>query len=61
MQALQGVESYYRTNEPGSPIIALMARARAWAEMDFITLLQDMSPDTLSDAKRVLGVKDDGY
>jgi type VI secretion system protein ImpA len=56
--ALEAVESYFQKNEPSSPVPAIIRRARSWIAMDFMALLQDLSPDSLSDVRKILGVQE---
>lgn len=56
--ALEAVESWFQKNEPSSPVPALVKRARGWAAMDFMTLLEDLSPDSLVDVRKILGVRE---
>ena len=46
--------AYYARHEPASPVPLALKRARAWVTLDFLTVLQDIAPDSLSDARRVL-------
>lgn len=54
IKAIDAITDYYRRREPASPVPVVLRRARDWVEMDFLTLLEDIAPDSLSDAKRVL-------
>lgn len=54
MTALDAIGDYYRRREPGSPVPVLLQRARAWVTLDFLSVLKDIAPDALDDAKRVL-------
>jgi type VI secretion system ImpA family protein len=55
--ALDAVADYYRAREPGSPILALIQRARGWVNMDFMSVLEDIAPESSVEAKRVLWSK----
>lgn len=55
VQALEAVASYFRNNEPNSPVPLLLERAKRWISMDFIALLADIAPDALEQARRVTG------
>lgn len=55
MQALDAVASYFRNNEPNSPVPLLMERAKRWISMDFLAVLADIAPDALEQARRVTG------
>ena len=54
MTALDAIGDYYRRREPGSPVPVLLQRARAWVTLDFLSVLKDIAPDAVDDAKRVL-------
>lgn len=59
MKAIDAIMDYYRRVEPASPVPVALGRARQWVPMDFLAVLEDIAPDSLSDAKRVLqSVKD---
>ena len=49
---------YFQRNEPNSPIPLLVNRALRFSEMNFIDLLEDIVPDSLSQGKRILGIKE---
>ena len=53
-RAIDAIIDYYKAREPGHPVPVLMTRARNWVGMDFLELLDDLIPDSLADAKRVL-------
>jgi type VI secretion system protein ImpA len=54
VKALDAVIDYYRRREPGSPVPVAIARAKNWVNMDFLTMLQDIAPETVAEARRVL-------
>lgn len=55
VQALDAVASYFRNNEPNSPVPLLLERAKRWISMDFLAVLADIAPDALEQARRVTG------
>jgi type VI secretion system protein ImpA len=57
LSALDAIGDYYRRREPSSPVLALIQRARSWVNMDFMAVLEDIAPDSTTDAKRVLWTK----
>lgn len=59
VKALDAIADYYRAREPSSPVPVLLSRARAWVGLDFIGLLDDLLPDSLGEARRVLNTKAD--
>lgn len=50
---------YYRENEPTSPVPIMLARVRGWVEQDFFQILKEIAPDSLSDVRRLLAIKED--
>ncbi len=55
ISAIEKIEDYYHKNEPGSPIPLLLQRAKSLVDKDFIALMEDLSPDSLSQLKTILG------
>lgn len=54
VKALDLVIDYYRDNEPSSPIPESLKRVRGWVHMDFLSLIEDIAPRSLDDARSVL-------
>lgn len=54
VKALTEIENYYNLAEPGHPVKVALARMRSWVKKDFMEILQDIVPDSVTDAKRVL-------
>lgn len=54
VQALDAVSDYYQRKEPGHPTLSLMRRAREWVGLDFMSILEDIAPGSLEEAKSVL-------
>jgi type VI secretion system protein ImpA len=57
-RALDAVATYFRTNEPSSPIPMLIERAKRLVGKDFLAVLEELTPDALDQAKAVGGVRD---
>jgi type VI secretion system protein ImpA len=55
LKALDAICAYYARHEPTSPVPLALKRARSWVTLDFFSLLTDIAPDSLNDARRVLG------
>jgi type VI secretion system protein ImpA len=53
-RALEAIADYYRRKEPAHPMILLLQRAREWISLDFISILQDIAPGSLDEARNVL-------
>lgn len=54
VRAMEAICAYYARYEPASPVPLALKRAQAWVTLDFLTVLADIAPDSLSDARRVL-------
>lgn len=54
VKALDAICDYYRRREPGSPIPVLLDRARRLVHLDFMELLEDLLPDSVSDAEKIM-------
>ncbi|QNE32485.1 type VI secretion system protein TssA [Sphingomonas sp. NBWT7] len=58
-RALDAVIEYYTRAEPSSPIPVALGRIKGWITMDFISLLNDISPGSRSEALSVLQARAD--
>ncbi|MBV9931864.1 MAG: type VI secretion system ImpA family N-terminal domain-containing protein [Alphaproteobacteria bacterium] len=54
LRALDAISDYYRRREPGSPVPVAIARVKGWVDMDFLTILGDIAPESLAEVRRVL-------
>jgi type VI secretion system ImpA family protein len=54
IKALDAISDYYRRREPASPVPVALQRAREWVNLDFLSLIEDIAPAALDEAKRVL-------
>lgn len=54
VRAIDAAIDYFRRNEPASPVPVALTRAKAWIGMDFLSILEDIAPDSIGDARRVL-------
>jgi type VI secretion system protein ImpA len=54
IRSLDAIIDYYRRREPASPVPVALARAKRWVSMDFLAVLQDIAPESLGDARKVL-------
>jgi type VI secretion system ImpA family protein len=54
VKAIDAIVDYYRRREPTSPVPAALQRVREWVNLDFLALLEDIAPNSLDEAKRVL-------
>ena len=53
-KALDAICDYYHRKEPMSPIPLALKRAREWVTADFMTVLEDIAPDGVEQARRIL-------
>jgi type VI secretion system protein ImpA len=51
---------YYRTYEPASPIPFILKRARRMVKMDFMQIINELTPDSISQVKVITGPDGDG-
>ncbi len=62
LRCLDLVSTFFRENEPSSPIPLLIERAKRLVDKDFLEVLADIAPDALGQARSAGGLKDDdGY
>lgn len=59
VRSLEAIIDYYSRSEPGSPIPVILTRAKSWVHMDFLSILSDIAPESVRDAKRVLTISDE--
>lgn len=59
IRALDAVATFFRSNEPSSPVPLFVERAKRLIGRDFIEVLADMAPDGLDQARHVGGVRDE--
>jgi type VI secretion system ImpA family protein len=57
VKALDAIAEYYRRREPTSPVQAVLQRAKEWVNLDFLSLLEDIAPGSIDEAKRVLVIQ----
>jgi type VI secretion system protein ImpA len=58
VSALDAVAAFFRTSEPSSPVPLFIERAKRLVGKDFLTVLEDMVPDSVPQAKSVGGIRD---
>ena len=54
IKAIDAVTDYYHRREPASPIPVALRRLRTWVSMDFMSILKDIAPNSVSEAGSVL-------
>lgn len=52
--ALDAISEYYARREPASPVPVAVRRVRSWVTMDFMAILADIAPNSVSEAGQVL-------
>lgn len=57
--ALDAVATYFRLNEPSSPIPLFIERAKRLVAKDFLEVLADIAPDAVSQARSAGGLRDE--
>ena len=57
-RALDAVATFFRTNEPSSPIPLLLERAKRLVAKNFLEVLAELAPEALAPAKAASGVRD---
>jgi type VI secretion system protein ImpA len=50
---------FFRKNEPSSPVPLLLDRAKRLVSKSFLEVLEDIAPDTLTEVKKIGGIKSD--
>uniref|UniRef100_UPI0035C7577E ImpA family type VI secretion system protein n=1 Tax=Serratia quinivorans TaxID=137545 RepID=UPI0035C7577E len=56
IQALDAVCRYYRTQEPNSPIPLFIERAKKLVEMDFLQIINELTPESIAGIKNLAGL-----
>ena len=59
LKLLQKICQYYDRNEPSSPVPLMLKRAARLAEMDFMQIINDLSPDAIPQIRTVTGEKEE--
>ena len=55
VQALERICEFYRQAEPSSPVPLLLRRAQRLAEMDFLQIIENLSPETVAHVRSLMG------
>ena len=55
--AIDGICKYFEHYEPSSPVPFLLQRAKKLLSMNFIEILQDLTPDAVSQAENICGTQ----
>ncbi len=54
VRAIDAIAEYYQRREPSSPVPVALRRVRGWVAMDFMAILRDIAPSSLTDVGTVL-------
>lgn len=54
VKAIDAIAEYYQKREPGSPVPVALRRVRSWVTMDFMSIIKDIAPNSVSEAGTVL-------
>ena len=57
VRMLDKICEYYRRTEPSSPVPYILKRAQRLAEMDFMQIIDDMTPDAIGEINKITGNK----
>jgi type VI secretion system protein ImpA len=58
IRALEAVATFFRSNEPSSPIPFFVERAKRLISKDFLEVLADITPDAVTQAKSAVGLRE---
>jgi type VI secretion system protein ImpA len=58
IRALEAVATFFRSNEPSSPIPFIVERAKRLISKDFFEVLADITPDAVGSAKSAVGMRE---
>jgi type VI secretion system protein ImpA len=59
VRAIDAVATFFRNNEPSSPVPLFLDRAKRLVSKSFLEVLEDIAPDTLTEVKKISGVKNE--
>ncbi|HEV2319442.1 MAG TPA: type VI secretion system protein TssA [Verrucomicrobiae bacterium] len=57
IRMLEKICEYYQRREPSSPVPYILQRAQRLAEMDFMQIIDDLTPESLKEIQRITGEK----
>ncbi|MGH8137970.1 MAG: type VI secretion system protein TssA [Steroidobacteraceae bacterium] len=59
IRAIDAIAAFFRSHEPSSPVPLFLERAKRLVSKSFMEVLEDIAPDSLSQAKLIGGIKSD--
>lgn len=57
IRAIDAISSFFRKNEPSSPVPLLLDRAKRLVSKTFLEVLEDIAPDSLTQVRQLGGIK----
>lgn len=57
VRMLEKICEYYQRHEPSSPVPYILQRAQRLADMDFMQIIGDMTPDSVTEIVKITGTK----
>jgi type VI secretion system protein ImpA len=57
VRMLEKICDYYKREEPSSPVPYILKRAQRLADMDFMQIIDDMTPESVKEIQRITGEK----
>ncbi|HTV77324.1 MAG TPA: type VI secretion system protein TssA [Steroidobacteraceae bacterium] len=60
IRAIDAVAAFFQNNEPSSPVPLLLERAKRLVSKNFMEVLADIAPDSLTQVKLIGGIRDEG-
>ncbi len=59
VRAIDAVSAFFRQHEPSSPLPLLLERAKRLVSKSFMEVLEDIAPDSLSQARLIGGIREE--
>jgi len=59
VRSIDAAATFFRDNEPSSPVPLFLERAKRLVSKSFLEVLQDIAPDTLTEVKKISGVRNE--
>jgi len=59
VRAIDAIAAFFRSHEPSSPVPIFLERAKRLVSKSFMEVLEDIAPDSLSQARMIGGIKDE--
>jgi type VI secretion system protein ImpA len=59
VRVIDQICDFFRRAEPSSPVPLLLQRARRLVNLDFVELMNDLAPESLTQIRNIAGIRDD--